>query len=224
MEVRGLYHGQRDFAASPLHYTGAGWELGLAWRRPNPESRLSVTASFGMGDLRSRLTTGSVHGEELFLARVGARYLRRVATLGDDRLVVLAGADLTTHAAGRFHRYVENGGEEVFADVLAPLSAVAGWEWAGRVRVGQRLLIPAAGAVVRNPYGGLKYAPDVKIVAPGSLTGFGHELFVETGAAAVLDVRVGWSLSVLHHHDPRSLDLATHRFFVGGSFHGRGTP
>ena len=221
--LTGLYHGQQDLTASPLHYIGGGWEASLAWRRPGPVSRLSLVASFGTGTLASDLTDGPVHAEELLVARLGARYVHVVGSLAGDRVLILAGGDVTGHALGRFHRYVQDTSAEVFADLLAPLSVVGGWEWTvAEVRVGQRLMVPVAGITVRTPYSGLKYAPTVGVGGPSSITGFGHELFVGTTAGGIVDVEAGWSLTSLHHDDPRPIDLATHRFTLSLSLHRRG--
>lgn len=222
LEAGAVVHGQSDAAASPLRYTGAGGVLAVAWLAPGRDSRLEIRAEVGRGRLRSALApSAGLPVEELWVARVGGRYLRRVRTLAEGRVVILAGADLTAHASFREHNYPVDR-TELYADLLAPLSLAGGWEWdAGPLRAGGRLTVPVAGVSVRTPWGGLKYAPPVRLEGPTGLTGFGHELFVDAVATGFLDVRATWSLTVLHHDDPRPLDTATHRFVVSGILHRR---
>lgn len=227
VEIGAWYHGQSDQAASPLRYTGSGVAVGVGWHRSRAESRLAIAASFGMGGLSSGLTRDGLPSEDVWLGGIDARYLRRVGTLADGRVTLLVGGDLRARASFRVHEYVVHefmeARDESFADLLAPLSLAGGWEWdADVVRVGQRLSIPVVGVAVRTPYGGLKYTPRVQLVGPTGLTGFGQELFVETGVSRLLDVRASWSLEVLHHDDPRRLDVATHRFAVRVYLHGAG--
>ncbi|MDX1674812.1 MAG: hypothetical protein R3314_08470 [Longimicrobiales bacterium] len=223
LELGVLVHGQRDAAASPMRYTGAGPELGVAWYRSTPRWRADVRGSLGVGTLRSSLTANGLPAEDLWAARLGLRYLRVLGTAAGGRAALLVGGDLTAHGAYRRHRYPVDRTEH-FADVLIPLSVVAGWEWgAGPIRVAHRAWLPVVGLAVRTPWGGLKYAPRVEMAGPVGLTGFGQTMYVEAAVTGLLHLRIGWTLDVLHHDDPRSLDMASHRILVSGLLGGSGS-
>jgi hypothetical protein len=212
----GLVHrGQSDRAASPLHYTGIAPTLGLSYGGGGLGGRLEVGAVFAVGSLSSAITTDGLPQEDVWVGRLGLRYLRRIARAWDRRLTLFAGGQLAAHGSFRQHRYTQDG-DESFADLLVPLQVVGGWEWsAGAVRAGQRLAIPVLGLVMRTPYGGLKYTPPLDLSLPGQLVGLDHELFVERNAIRRLAVRGSWSFLMLRHPEPRELRLVEHRLTVG---------
>lgn len=209
-----LRRGQSDRAASPLRYTGTIPTFGLSYSGDRLGGRLEIGAVFATGDLSSGITASGLPHEDAWVGRIGVRYLRPVARKWGGRLALLAGGQLAAHGSFRVHHYVEDGTES-FADVLAPLQIAGGWDWGpGPMHAGQRLAVPIAGLVMRNPYGGLKYVPPVEIALPGELVGLDHELFVDRSAGR-LALRVTWSFVLLRHPDPREIRLAEHRLTLG---------
>lgn len=219
LELGLVRHGQSDLSASPLRYTGSLPVVGLRYDRSGRSGRLEVEAGFAAGGLTSGITAGSYPREDAWLGRVAVRWLRPVGRVLDDRVTLLAGAGLSGHAAFRVHGYTAWQSEN-FADLLAPLELMGGWEVGtgrtGETRIDQRVAVPVAGLVMRTPYGGLKSVPPVEFARPGELTGFDHALSIARRAGGRLGLRATWTITVLRHTDPREIRLATHRVTVAG--------
>lgn len=210
-----LRHGQSDAAASPVQYRGTIPGLVIEYVRTGAGGRFESSASFATGALESRLSDGGYPAEEAHMVRAGVRWLWPVARFARPSVTLLAGAQLDGHAAVRIHRYHRNS-SEVFADLLAPLQAAAGWDWSdGRSRVGQRLALPVAGLVMRTPWGGLKSIPPVEAAWPGEILGLDHELYAERAFSPRAAIRGAWAATLLRHAEPRDLRVATHRAVVG---------
>ena len=71
--------------------------------------------------------------------------------------------------------------------------------------------LPVAGLVMRSPYPGLKYVPDLAVAGPTELTGFDSEVTYRRR------LRSGWGLSFFHrmtlleYPDPLPVDWVVHR-------------
>lgn len=83
-----------------------------------------------------------------------------------------------------------------------------------RGRLSHRLSVPALGLVMRSPWTGLKYTPDVGLAGPTRLTGFDSDLRFQTVLAERWRVSVFHRFTLLKYPDPLPLTWVVHRFGV----------
>jgi hypothetical protein len=224
LELGGVVRGQSDLMASPLAYRGTGRHVAVGYEKRRPRHQLNVDASFASARLTSRITDGSDHTEEVYLAGLGLRSLYRVGSAWAGRLRFYVGGQVDVRVPVRSHDYM-GGMTEYFADVFLPAQAAGSWEAElGPVVVVERLAVPLFAVVGRCPYTGLKYTPVFSVAPPGRLEGFDHALSVARPVSSRLAVRLEWHTTLLRYPTPRELSMVTHRIGLAVELHGSRVP
>lgn len=206
-------HGQTDLMASPLRYRGVAPQAVAGYTRVGSATRFDVAASFSAVSLESRISDGG-HRQSAVLAAVRVLWLRRVT--GPGRWQGFLGGRVDAMFSLRWHEYVPDR-TELFGDIFVPLQATAAHELrlSHDLVLWQRLAVPVAAVVLRSPYTGLKYFPDVELAPPGRLLGLDHALGADWALTARWSVRAEWATALLRYPDPRELSMVTHRVEVG---------
>lgn len=209
-----LRHGESDLMASPLRYHGTALQLGLAYRRIGVRTRFEVAGALAAPRLEAGYPDLDSH-TETFIGALHLQWLRRVARRTHWRGFL--GGRLDVLIPFRRHVYPPGGNTEQFADVFIPLQVAAAHtlRLSPRMVGWQALAVPVAALVMRSPYTGLKYTPDLTFAPPGRLLGFDHVLGLDRALGAHWSWVAEWRFTVLSYPEPRELTLATHRWTVG---------
>jgi len=214
--VGALRHGQSDAMASPYRYRGTAPLAAVGYRRVGDRTRLGVDASISGARLRSALSRD--HFEDVVLASLEAWWARRVVASGPWS--GFAGAQLALHLPYRDHSYGSLRTEQ-FGDLFAPVELLVAHEYRlgpGTV-ASQRVGVPVVAIVLRSPYTGLKYAPDVTVAPPGRLVGLDHAVLLDRALSETWGLRAEWRTTLLRYPDPQELALVTHRVALGVELH-----
>lgn len=206
--------GVSDELASPLRYRGSGVHFALARESRSLDVQWGIEAVYLAPTLESSLADRDGGLEETEQGRVVAHYLRRVGTGLGGRVAFRAGGGLDARLFIREHHYNALQSER-FGDLFAPLSAAASWET--RVpggRLSHRVGFPLLALVMRSPYSGLKFVPDVEIAPGWRFVGVTSHLEYGLGTEGRFGVAVFHDFGTFRYPDPYPIAMAGHRVGV----------
>lgn len=209
--------GIADDVASRLSYHGRMTGIAVSYDGRGPESRWSIEGAYHAGELTSSIASDGGVGVGTEDARTGwlsLEYLRAAWEPGSVR--VLIGGRVDARVAWRTHHYAP-WGEELYADLLAPLEAAMAGVWAlgEGVELSERVAVPVMALILRDPWTGAKYAPSPRLGGPLSVRGVDHELTYRRAVSARWHLDVTHRLTYLRHSDDPALTLVHHGMTIG---------
>jgi len=210
----GLLHTlQADALASPLRYGGLGPGAAFGYERVGAASRTAVSLVYARPRLSSSITRGAAFEESAHRLRLAVPHHRLLHASGP--LTVLMGTQLSADVYYRRHDYANY--PEHYLDAFVLLEAAAGVEYraGAKLRIDQRIAIPAAGIVWRSPYTGMKYAPSARLALPDRLQGLTHRLTVSRTLSPTVAVRLTHEVVLLRHSEPWRLAVITQGVRLG---------
>ncbi|NIP56689.1 MAG: hypothetical protein GWM92_01120 [Gemmatimonadetes bacterium] len=204
-----------DELASPLRHRGLGFQGGVSLRRSGDRSAWDLELLGERARIESRIADSEGGYEALYRATLSYAHLRTVGRPLDGRLQLYVGGRIAAAVHYRSHQYGSLQSEE-FAEGIVPLEVAGRWGLTldPRTRLEHRVSVPLVSLVLRTPYSGLKYVPDLKVAGPSRARGFTSRLMLGRRLTERLGLAAFHRISVFHYPDPLPVSWVGHGFGI----------
>jgi len=215
LEIGLARQGLSDELASPLRHRGVGFQGGVSFRRSGERSAWDLELLGELARIESRIADSEGGYEELYRATLSYAHLRTVGRPLDGRLQLYVGGRIAAAVQYRSHQYRSLQSED-FAEGIVPLELAGRWDLVldPRTRVEHRVSVPLVSLVLRTPYSGLKYVPDLELAGPTRARGFTSRLLLRRRLTERLALAAFHRISVFHYPDPLPVSWVGHGFGI----------